>query len=129
VPSYHRPPIVLCESDAERLSALAHSAPDAAGLAADFLLEEIERARVIPDRSIAANVVRMDSEVEFADETSGARRTVRLVLPEAADISAGAISVLTPVGAGLIGLRPGQSINWPDRTGRERRLRILGVRN
>lgn len=124
-----RPPIVLCESDALRLSSLALCAPDTPGIAADFLLQEIERARVVPDRSIASDIVRMDSEVEFRDETSGAHRTVRLVLPEHADISEGAVSILTPVGAGLIGLKPGQTISWPDRLGRNRRLRILNVRN
>ncbi len=121
-----RPPIVLCETDAARLSALALSAPGA--LAADFLLEEVERAKVVADKTIGADVVRLGAQVDFADETSGAHHTLRLVLPAQADISAGAISVLTPVGAGLIGLRPGQAIEWSDR-GRRRRLRILGVRN
>ena len=35
---------------------------------------------------------------------------------------------MTPVGAGLIGLREGQSILWPDRDGRERELAIIRVR-
>ena len=33
----------------------------------------------------------------------------------------------TPVGAGLIGLRVGQSISWPDRGGHERLLTIENV--
>ncbi|RYD41162.1 MAG: transcription elongation factor GreAB, partial [Sphingomonadales bacterium] len=33
----------------------------------------------------------------------------------------------TPVGAGLIGLSVGQSINWPDRGGIEHRLTIVAV--
>src|SRR3546814_7210573 len=47
--------------------------------------------------------------------------------PKDADIAAYRISVLTLVGAGLIGLREGQSILWPDRDGRERKLSILKV--
>ena len=43
----------------------------------------------------------------------------------AADIAKGRISVLTPVGAALIGLRPGQSIEWATRTGEIRRLTLL----
>ena len=39
------------------------------------------------------------------------------------------ISVLTPVGAGLIGLRPDQVITWPDREGHARRLRVVEVRS
>jgi regulator of nucleoside diphosphate kinase len=50
-------------------------------------------------------------------QASGADRTVELVYPRDADISAGRVSILTPVGAGVIGLRTGQSILWPDRDG------------
>jgi regulator of nucleoside diphosphate kinase len=37
------------------------------------------------------------------------------------------LSVLTPVGAGLIGMRCGDSIDWPNRLGAFRRLRIVRV--
>ena len=60
-------------------------------------------------------------------QASGADRAVELVYPRDADISAGQVSILTPVGAGLIGLRSGQSILWPDRDGRERKLTIVKV--
>src|SRR3546814_1242385 len=63
----------------------------------------------------------MGSSVTFIDEKSRAERTVRLVYPAEADIAAGRMSILTPVGAGLIGLSVGQSINWPDRGGIEHR--------
>jgi regulator of nucleoside diphosphate kinase len=52
---------------------------------------------------------------------------VQLVYPRQADIAFGRVSVLTLIGAGLIGMRRGQSIDWPDRKGRCRRLRILDV--
>src|SRR3546814_4104120 len=70
----------------------------------------------------------MNAEVEFVDEASEATRIVQLVYPRQADIAANRISILTPVGAGLIGLREGQSILWPDREGNERRLTIGKVR-
>ena len=60
-------------------------------------------------------------------QASGADRTVELVYPRDADISAGRVSILTPVGADVIGLRTGQSILWPDRDGRERKLTIVKV--
>ena len=60
-------------------------------------------------------------------QASGADRTVELVYPRDADISAGRVSILTPVGAGVIGLRTGQSILRPDRDGRERKLTIVKV--
>ena len=69
----------------------------------------------------------MGSIVEFLDEAHGEVRKVQLVYPPEADIATGRVSVLTPIGAGLIGQSPGQSIVWPDGRGRERRLRILTV--
>ena len=54
-------------------------------------------------------------------------RTVRLVYPGEADIEQGRISVLTPVGAALIGLTAGQSIEWTDRDGKSRSLSVLEV--
>ena len=55
-------------------------------------------------------------------------RTVRLVMPAEANIALGQISILTPVGAGLYGLMAGQSIDWPDLEGRDRRIKILAVK-
>ena len=69
----------------------------------------------------------MGATVEF-DDANGSSHSVKLVYPKDADISAGRISILTPVGAGLIGLREGQSILWPDREGHERELAIVRVR-
>jgi regulator of nucleoside diphosphate kinase len=53
---------------------------------------------------------------------------VRLVLPAEADLDAGRISILTPVGAGLIGMRAGDEIDWPCPDGRPRILKIVDVR-
>ena len=122
-----RPAIILSETDVERLSALALQMEHASPLATNLLLDEIERAQVVTDREAPDDVVRMHSTVEFIDEAHGQTRTVQLVYPSEADIGAGRVSVLTPIGAGLIGLRPGQEICWPDRDGRERILRILRV--
>jgi regulator of nucleoside diphosphate kinase len=79
------------------------------------------RARV-PD-----SVVAMNSTVEFLDDAHGETRTVQLVYPGEADIAVNKVSVLSPVGAGLLGLKAGQSIQWPDRDGRLRALRVLKV--
>lgn len=91
------------------------------------LLDEIDRATICSRANIPPNVVTMGSDVTFLDAKSGAERTVRLVYPGDADISAGRISILTPIGAGLIGLSVGQSINWPDRGGAEHKLTIITV--
>lgn len=120
-----RPKVILGETDAERLSALALQMEATAPFAAGLLLGEIDRAEIQPDAVVPADVVRMHSTVAFLDEAHGKRRTVLLVFPNEADIATGKISVVTPVGAGLIGLSAGDEILWPNREGRERSLKIL----
>lgn len=122
-----RPPIILAETEAERLSALALQMEHRSPFAASLLLDEIERAELRPDAEVPADVVRMRSTVVFFDDSHGTTRTVQVVYPTEADVAAGRISVMAPVGAGLIGLAAGQNIRWPDRDGRERSLRILRV--
>lgn len=122
-----RPPITMIDTEADALADLAMSAAERSPVVSSLLLGEIERASVHARSAIPGDVVTMGSMVEFIDEASGADRTVELVYPRQADISAGRVSILTPVGAGLIGLRPGQSILWPDRSGHQRRLTIVKV--
>ena len=73
-----------------------------------------------------ADVVRIGSIIEFEID-DGRRMKVQLALPKSADILAGRISVLTPVGAALIGLSPGQSMEWSGNDGKERVLTVLAV--
>jgi regulator of nucleoside diphosphate kinase len=68
----------------------------------------------------------MGSTVDFETDT-GMRHKIRLVFPAEADISAGKISVLTPVGTALLGLSAGQRMQFTDREGRKRQLTIIAV--
>jgi regulator of nucleoside diphosphate kinase len=69
----------------------------------------------------------MNSRVVFEDEQTGERREVTLVYPREADIDAGKISILVPVGSALLGLRVGQSIDWTLPGGQKRRYRVIAV--
>lgn len=122
-----RPAIQICETDAERISNLAIEAEDRLPQVAELLLAEINRATIVEDSRLPQNVVALQSTVKFLDEASGIERTLQLVYPQHADIAAGRISILSLVGAGLLGLKPGQSISWPDRAGKQRALRIMEV--
>jgi regulator of nucleoside diphosphate kinase len=94
--------------------------------AAQSLLRELERAHVVPEGALPANVVRMNSRVEFVlDDTS--RRRVEIVYPRDADIDAGKISILTPIGAALFGLSPGQMMMLQGNDGRPHKLRVVSV--
>jgi regulator of nucleoside diphosphate kinase len=121
------PPIALTRGDSEKLARIADTAGGAFQQAADVLAREIDRAQLIDDVGIHPGLVRMGSRVTFRDDTSGQERTVTLVYPEDADVSDGKISVLTPVGAALIGLSVSQSISWQTPAGDLRSLTVLGV--
>ncbi|MBB5984678.1 nucleoside diphosphate kinase regulator [Sphingobium lignivorans] len=124
-----RPPVHMIETEADALTDLALAAAERLPQVSALLLEEVGRAEVHDAQDMPAGTVTMGATVDFTDEASGAQHCVQLVYPGEADIAAGRISILTPVGAGLIGLREGQSILWPDRGGAERTLRIDKVRH
>lgn len=121
------PPITLSGIDFERLNRLAEAAANSFPRTADFLAREIARATIVPSGFALPDVVTMGSQVEFRDDETGATRTVTLVYPEEADIAAGKLSVLSPVGAALIGLSVGQSIEMQTPAGGWRSLTVLRV--
>jgi len=121
-----KPAVIMTRSDRERLWRLAESYTTRNPDVADVLMAEIERARLVDDARIPADVVRMGSTLRFTSDL-GEDRRVTLVFPGEADIAAGKISILTPIGAALIGLSTGQSIDWTARDGRVHRLTVESV--
>ena len=102
---------------------VGHSADDS-----DNLNHELDRARIVPDNKLPANVVRMGSIVTYRTGAGGSY-TVKLAYPTHANDSAGSLSVLTPVGTALIGLATGQTISWTERNGEVQRLTVTSVVN
>jgi regulator of nucleoside diphosphate kinase len=118
-----QPSLYLTQGDLERLSRLL----DAQSGRFAKLEGELARAKIVPREEIPHDVVTMDSRVVFQNETTGERREVTLVYPPDADIAAGKISVLVPVGTALLGLRVGQSIDWELPSGEKHRYRVIDV--
>jgi len=118
-----RPSLYLTQDDLERLSDLL----DAQGGRFAKLEGELARAIIVRRGEIPRDVVTMNSRVVFENETTGERREVTLVYPREADIDAGRISILVPVGTALLGLRVGQSIDWELPSGEKHRYRVIDV--
>lgn len=118
------PQIYLTQNDADSLLKLVEAQP---GKQFERLESELVRANVVPREKIPEDVVTMNSRVIFENETTGERREVTLVYPGSADIDAGKISVLVPIGTALLGLRVGQSIDWELPGGEKQRYRIVKV--
>lgn len=122
-----RPPIILNRLDAERLQRLIDQADDKDRFVADCLEEELERGEVIDPEDIPEDVVSMNSQVQFTDLTRNRQMIRTLVYPHALATTEDGISVMAPIGAGLIGLRIGDEIDWPLPGGGEARLRIDAI--
>ncbi|MHB2267988.1 nucleoside diphosphate kinase regulator [Aliihoeflea sp. PC F10.4] len=121
-----KPPITIRQSDHGALTRLAESIADRNPAVSEELLTELDRAKIVDDARLRDDVVRMGSRLRYTTDT-GEDRSVTLVFPGEADIAEGRISVLTPIGAALIGLSQGQSIDWTARDGRVHRLTVERV--
>jgi regulator of nucleoside diphosphate kinase len=121
-----RPPIRLRRSDAAKLFELALDGLLRSPRSAGALLQEVRRASVLADQEIGPETVVLGSAVAFRDAAGRVRRFV-LVTPDEADPAKGRLSVLSSLGAALIGLSLGQAIDWPDRVGGTLRLVIVAV--
>ena len=122
-----RPPIHVLAQESDLVAGLALTVEHRQPVVAAMLLEEIERAEQHDDDTMPADAVRLGSGISFRDNRAGGVRNVQLVLPVDADIAEGRISILTPVGAALYGLRAGDAIEWPDIDDNERRITIVEV--
>lgn len=94
---------------------------------AESLQDELDSATVLADQDLPDNVVNMGATVTFRDINSGQSSRCTLVFPHQADAAQQRISVLAPVGAALIGLSEGATINWPIPGGKLRALEVISV--
>ncbi len=120
------PQIIVGNADYERLTDLANASLQRLPEVAEELLAEMERAKVVDDSAVPADVVRMGSTVTFQSD-DGQVRTMTLVYPADESLDQHRISVMTPIGAALIGLGVGQSISWSARDGKHHRLTVTAV--
>ena len=106
-----RPNIVISSLDMERLEALLDTLPAAQARTQEALLAELARAEVLDPEEMPADVVTMNSRVRFVLDDAE-EREMALVYPKEIDGSPDKLSILTPIGNALLGLRAGDAIAW-----------------
>jgi regulator of nucleoside diphosphate kinase len=107
--------IVMTASDHKELSYAIASARTLShrGRAERTGLEaELERAEIVGVDEIPADVITMNSRAELLDLDTGERMEFTLVYPMDANIEAGKISVLAPLGTAMLGYRVGDEFEW-----------------
>jgi regulator of nucleoside diphosphate kinase len=69
----------------------------------------------------------MNSRVRIMDPDTGECRTVTLVYPGEGDSRRGKVSVVTPMGTALLGLREGTRMEWRTLDSRRKSVSVLRV--
>ncbi len=117
--------IYLSEKDMERLRNIVGERQQNKEL--QLLVDELDHAIVLPQEEMPPDVVTMNSKVLFEDVENKKSSEITVVYPQHADAANRKISILAPVGAALIGLSVGDTIEWPLPGGKKKTLRILKV--
>ena len=120
------PPITVGEGDRHDLVVLALSGTGHTADQSDDLLYELGRAAVVDDAALPPSVVRMGSAIT-ASIDGGNPEYLRLSYPQ--DAAPNGLSILSPAGTALLGLRAGQSMKWTGRDGKMHEVRVFAVDN
>jgi regulator of nucleoside diphosphate kinase len=120
---FARPFVYATEGDLARLRSFARAAP-LGGPGVDLLLEEIARMGIAGELA-ARGLVRLGSSVTYRDLKTRRERTVRVVSPAEADLEENRVSVLSPIGAALIGLSRGAIFRWSGPDGSARAIKVV----
>lgn len=87
----------------------------------------LDSSALVPSREVAPDVVTMYSQVVLQDPQSRLRSTLTLCYPADAEPTSGFVSVLSPVGSALLGLRVGSVARWSTPGGDEKAAEILAI--
>lgn len=122
------PTIIVGEADHHDLLVVTMGGSGHDADAADDLLFELGRARVVPNDAVPPQTVQMGSEVFYSFDNDPIVKA-RLVFPAEVTQDPDCVSVLSPIGTALLGLAEGESMRWTTREGRRHLLRIHRVHN
>jgi regulator of nucleoside diphosphate kinase len=121
------PAITLTDQDVKRLTALLTTRVGLAYRdATRGLLRELRRATVVDRENVPDDLVTMNSTLSYREDDTDDIRSVTLVYPWRAH-ERSTLSVLTPIGTALLGLRSGTRVAWPLEDGSVKSLHVLAV--
>lgn len=92
------------------------------------LANELSRAVIVKKDAFPPHGIKLNSKVSVLDLSTDKVMEFTLVMPAHADMKQQKISILTPIGAALIGFRKGEEVVWKVPAGLKT-FRILEVEN
>lgn len=90
------------------------------------LEQELNRAVVVDPKEVPGDVITMNSRAEMLDLDTKENVTFTVVFPNEANADDDKISVLAPIGAGMLGYRVGDEFEWKVPAG-IRRMKITKI--
>ncbi len=119
----------LTELDHVRITSLLRSTQPAgrARAPASPIADVLDGSAIVPSRQVPTDVVTMHSQVLLEDADSGMQQKLTLCYPADAVPATGMVSVLSPVGASLLGLRVGEVASWRTPVGEERSGKLVAI--
>jgi regulator of nucleoside diphosphate kinase len=117
----------LTQTDHARLTRLLSRSGQPQLPATEAMQDMLDSSDVVPAPKVPATVVTMYTQALLADEQEGTEFKITLCYPPDANPSTGQVSVLSPIGAAVLGLSVGETASWHAPTGEERRARILSI--
>jgi regulator of nucleoside diphosphate kinase len=124
----HAPAIIVGNRDLRSLRALVER--NASGPAAAFVKQldgELQRAIVVPQAQVPAEIVGIGSRVSLEELDTGVRRDVVLALPDEVGIARDRLSVLSPLAVALLGAAAEETVQYAVPGGSAVTVRILSV--
>lgn len=122
---FARPFVYATATDLLRLRSYVRARPRG-GPGVALLIEEIARMEAAA-AAPSGTFVRLEAPVRYKDLKTKRERRVHVVAPEAADPEENRVSVLSPIGAALIGLRVGSIFRWLGPDGASRAIKVVEV--
>lgn len=126
VPQDGRNPVIISEGDYEIIKNLVGHTHD--GAQEMSLAYELSRAIIVRKEAFPPHTIGLNATVSVLDLDTRLEKTFTLVTPSLANIQKGNVSILSPMGAALIGFRKGEEVIWK-MPGGLKRFRILDVFN
>ena len=118
---------VLTELDHVRLAALRGRAAQERSAHKPGIDAVLDDARVVPSRDVDPDVVTMYSQVLLRVADDGTPRKLTLCYPEHAEPQDGFVSVLSPIGLGLLGQQVGATVYWASPDGTRRMAEVDAI--
>jgi regulator of nucleoside diphosphate kinase len=125
--SFDLPPITLASCDYNRLLLTAMMDQGRGDPVFEFLLSELRRADICHPAALPEEVVSANCRVIYRIDAEPRTRSHLLVHPEDLMWPGAEVSVMTPLGAALIGLSVGDRVPYTETDGSRHEVQVEGI--